>query len=99
MYNTATAFLEALVEQAITHAFVNLGSDHPGLVEAIAEARANGRPVPTMITCPNEMVALTIAHGHTQIRGQPQAVIIHVECGTQALACAVHNAAMARFPC
>ncbi|NKJ01606.1 thiamine pyrophosphate-binding protein [Novosphingobium sp. SG707] len=99
MYNTATAFLEALVEQAITHAFVNLGSDHPGLVEAIAEARANGRPVPTMITCPNEMVALTIAHGHTQIRSQPQAVIIHVECGTQALACVVHNAAMARFPC
>ncbi len=98
MYTTATAFLEALVEQGITHAFVNLGSDHPGLVEAIAEARANGRAVPTIVTCPNEMVALTIAHGHTQISGQPQAVIIHVECGTQALAGAVHNAAKARIP-
>lgn len=98
MYTTATAFLEALVEQGITHAFVNLGSDHPGLVEAIAEARANGRPVPTIVTCPNEMVALTIAHGHTQISGKPQAVIIHVECGTQALAGAVHNSAKARIP-
>lgn len=98
MYTTATAFLEALAEQDISHVFVNLGSDHPGLVEAIAEARAHGRPVPTIVTCPNEMVALTIAHGHTQISGKPQAVIVHVECGTQALAGAVHNAAKARIP-
>lgn len=98
MYTTAHAFLEALVEQGISHVFVNLGSDHPGLVEAIAEARACGRKVPTIVTCPNEMVALTIAHGHTQVSGKPQAVIVHVECGTQALAGAVHNAAKARIP-
>lgn len=98
MYTSATAFLEALVEQGITHAFVNLGSDHPGLVEAIARARALGHPVPQMITCPNEMVALSMAHGFAQVSGRPQAVIIHVECGTQALAGAVHNAAKGRVP-
>lgn len=98
MYTTATAFLEALIEQEVEYAFVNLGSDHPGLVEAIAEARAHGRPVPSMITCPNEMVALSMAHGHAQVSGRPQAVIVHVECGTQALAGAVHNAAKARVP-
>ena len=98
MYTTATAFLEALAEQDISHVFVNLGSDHPGLVEAVAEARAQGRALPAIITCPNEMVALTIAHGHTQISGKPQAVIVHVECGTQALGGAVHNAAKARIP-
>lgn len=98
MYTSATAFLEALVEQGITHAFVNLGSDHPGLVEAIARARALGHPVPHMITCPNEMVALSMAHGFAQVSGRPQAVIIHVECGTQALAGAVHNAAKGRVP-
>jgi acetolactate synthase-1/2/3 large subunit len=98
MYTSATAFLEALVEQRITHAFVNLGSDHPGLVEAIARARAMGNPVPRMITCPNEMVALSMAHGYAQVSGQPQAVIIHVECGTQALAGAVHNVAKGRVP-
>lgn len=98
MYTSATAFLDALVEQGIRYAFVNLGSDHPGLVEAIAKARAEGRPVPAMITCPNEMVALSIAHGFAQVTGEPQAVIIHVECGTQALAGAVHNAAKGRVP-
>lgn len=98
MYTTATAFLEAMVEQGIEYMFVNLGSDHPGLVEAIAKARAEGRTVPEVITCPNEMVALTIAHGYTQVTGRPQAVIVHVECGTQALAGAVHNAAKARIP-
>lgn len=98
MYTSATAFLEALVEQGITHAFVNLGSDHPGLVEAIARARTLGNPVPRMITCPNEMVALSMAHGYAQVSGQPQAVIVHVECGTQALAGAVHNAAKGRVP-
>lgn len=98
MYTTATAFLEALVEQKVEFIFANLGSDHAGLVEALSEAKANGRPMPKLITCPNEMVALSIAHGHAQISGRAQAVVVHVECGTQALAGAVHNAAKARIP-
>ena len=39
MYTTATALLEAMIEQGIEYLFVNLGSDHPGLVEAIARAQ------------------------------------------------------------
>lgn len=98
MYTTATAFLEALVEQDIDYIFANLGSDHPGLIEALAKAEEDGKRVPDVITCPNEMVALSIAHGYAQVSGKPQAVIVHVECGTQALAGAVHNAAKARIP-
>jgi acetolactate synthase-1/2/3 large subunit len=98
MYTASTAFLEALGEAGVSCIFVNLGSDHPALVEALAEARATGRPVPRIITCPNEMVALSAAHGHAQASGQAQAVIVHVECGTQALAGAVHNAAKGRIP-
>jgi len=98
MYTTATALLEAMIEQGIEYLFVNLGSDHPGLVEAIARARAHGQPVPHVVTCPNEMVALSIAHGFAQVTGRPQAVVVHVECGTQALAGAIHNAAKARIP-
>lgn len=98
MYTTATAFLDALVEQKVDYIFANLGSDHPGLVEALSEAKVTGRPVPKLVTCPNEMVALSIAHGHAQVTGRAQAVVIHVECGTQALAGAVHNAAKARIP-
>jgi acetolactate synthase-1/2/3 large subunit len=98
MYSTSSAFLDALVEAGVSHIFVNLGSDHPALVEAIAEARASGRAMPTVITCPNEMVGMSAAHGFWQISGIAQAVLVHVECGTQALAGAVHNAAKGRAP-
>jgi len=35
-YTTSTAFLEALAEAGIRYVFANLGSDHPGLIEALA---------------------------------------------------------------
>ncbi|HWK48021.1 MAG TPA: thiamine pyrophosphate-requiring protein [Stellaceae bacterium] len=98
MYTTSSAFLDALIEAGVSYIFANLGSDHPALVEAIAEARATGRPLPEVITCPNEMVGLSAAHGHWQASGVAQAVMVHVECGTQALAGAVHNAAKGRVP-
>lgn len=98
MYSASTAFLEALTEAGITHIFANWGSDHPALIEALAEARAHGRKIPAVLTCPNEMVALSAAHGFAQVSGQPQAVMVHVECGTQALAGAVHNADKGRVP-
>ncbi|BBD01507.1 acetolactate synthase I/II/III large subunit [Sphingobium sp. YG1] len=44
------------------------------------------------------MVGMSAAHGHWQVSGKAQAVIVHVECGTQALAGAVHNAAKGRAP-
>lgn len=30
VYTTSNVFIQTLVEAGITHAFVNLGSDHPG---------------------------------------------------------------------
>jgi acetolactate synthase-1/2/3 large subunit len=98
MYTTSTAFLEALTEAGVSYIFANLGSDHPALLEAMAEAHANGRRVPTIVTCPNEMVALSIAHGYAQTSGQAQAVMVHVDAGTQALAGGMHNAAKGRVP-
>ena len=98
MYTTSTAFLEALSEAGISHIFANLGSDHPAIVEALAEARETGREMPRLITCPNEMVGMHAAHGFGQVSGRPQAVLVHVECGTQSLAGAVHNAAKGRVP-
>ena len=41
---------------------------------------------------------MSAAHGFAQVSGRPQAVLVHVECGTQALAGAVHNAAKGRAP-
>lgn len=41
----------------ISHCFVNLGSDHPAVMEAIAFGRKE-RPdrFPRIITCPNEVL-------------------------------------------
>ncbi len=97
-YTASVALLEALQEAGVQYIFANFGSDHPGLLEALAESRVVGCPVPRVVTCPNEMVAMSAAHGFAQATGRPQAVIVHVECGTQALAGAVHNAAKGRVP-
>ncbi|MCT8997252.1 thiamine pyrophosphate-binding protein [Chelativorans intermedius] len=98
MYTASAAFLEALNEAGVSCIFANFGSDHPALIEALAEARATGRAVPAVLTCPNEMVAMSAAHGHALVSGRAQAVVVYVECGTQALAGAVHNAARGRVP-
>jgi len=94
--------LSALREAGVQYLFVNLGSDHSAFMEAYATARASKEggefPYPDVITCPNEMVALSAAHGHAAVSGRAQAVLVHVECGTQALAGAVHNAAKGRVP-
>jgi acetolactate synthase-1/2/3 large subunit len=98
MYTASAAMLEALQEAGVSYIFANFGSDHPALIEAIAEARSLGRPIPAVVTCPNEMVAMSCAHGYAQLTGRAQAVVVHVDCGTQSLGGAVHNAAKARIP-
>ena len=94
----SSALLETLQDLGVEFIFANFGSDHPAIVEAIAAARAAGQPLPQVITCPNEMVGMSAAHGFAAATGRPQAVLVHVECGTQALAGAVHNAAKGRVP-
>lgn len=86
-------------QAGVRYCFVNLGSDHPGLMEAMVKGQKE-RPdrFPKFITCPSEMVALSIADGYARVTGQPQAVIVHVDVGTQALGCAVHNASVGRAP-
>jgi acetolactate synthase I/II/III large subunit len=99
-YTTSTAFLEALAEAGVSYIFANLGSDHPGLIEALAQARAQGREeeLPRLIVCPHETVALSAAHAYASVTRQPQAVLVHVDAGTQNLGGAVGNAARGRVP-
>jgi acetolactate synthase I/II/III large subunit len=98
MYTASRALLDALVQHGVSHLFVNFGSDHAALIEAILEAHESGEAIPEIVTCPNEMVALSAAHGFWLASGVPQAVLVHVECGTQALAGAVHTADKGRAP-
>ncbi|KAJ8081093.1 hypothetical protein PM082_017934 [Marasmius tenuissimus] len=100
-YTASSAFLKVLSNAGITHAFVNWGSDHPALLEDLQRQRIEGDgsgTEPKIVTCPNEMVALSAAQGYAQVTGKPAAVIVHVDVGTQALAGAVHNVDRGRVP-
>ena len=99
-YTTSAAFLEALAEAGVRYIFANLGSDHPGLIEALARVKAQGLQgdVPRLIVCPHETVALSAAHAYAMVTCEPQAVIVHVEGGTLNLGGAVSNAARGRAP-
>lgn len=98
-YTTSFAFFEALIEAGVKNCFVNLGSDHPSILEAIVKGQKElPDKFPKIITCPNEMVALSMADGYARLSGEAQCVIVHVDVGTLALAAAVHNAAMGRAP-
>lgn len=98
-YTTSFAFFEALWEAGITHVFVNLGSDHPSIIEAMVKGQQEKKGhFPRIITCPNEMVALSMADGFARLTRKPQCVIVHVDVGTQGLGAAVHNASCGRAP-
>jgi acetolactate synthase I/II/III large subunit len=99
-YTTSTALLEALAEAGVSYIFANLGSDHPGLIEAFAQIKAEGREdeFPRLIVCPHEIVALCAAHAYATVTRQPQAVFVHVDAGTQNLGGAVSNALRGRVP-
>ncbi|HEY8043705.1 MAG TPA: thiamine pyrophosphate-requiring protein [Streptosporangiaceae bacterium] len=99
-YTTSTALLEALREAGVRYAFANLGSDHTGILEAYALASRQGTlgTLPELVLCPHESVALSAAQGYAQVSGSAQAVLVHVDCGTQNLGGAIHNAARGRVP-
>jgi len=98
MYTTSTALLEALHEAGVKYLFANFGSDHPAIIESLTDASEKNKELPKVIISPHEFVAMSAAHGYAQATGDPQAVIVHVECGTQNLGGAIHNAFKAKVP-
>src|SRR5215472_13080904 len=99
-YTVSRALLETMREAGVKYLFANLGSDHTGIVEAYAQARRDGRTgaLPELVLGPHEFVALSAAQGYAQVSGEAQAVLVHVDCGTQNLGGAVHNVSRGRVP-
>ncbi|MCL6648098.1 MAG: thiamine pyrophosphate-requiring protein [Chloroflexi bacterium] len=77
--------------------FINSGTDTFPVQEAIAKRQALGLTAPRVVLCLDEMVAAAAAHGHFLVSGKPQAVLVHVDVGTQQLGGAVHNAQRSRI--
>lgn len=90
---------EPILQAGITRCFVNVGSDHPSIIEAIVRGkRERPQSWPKFITCPSEITAISMADGYARVTGKPQAVVVHVDVGTQALGQGVHNASVGRVP-
>ncbi|KAH7089850.1 thiamine pyrophosphate enzyme [Paraphoma chrysanthemicola] len=98
-HTTAFTIFEGLWQAGVTNCFVNVGSDHPSILEAFVKGkRERPNAFPRMITCPSEVTAISIADGFARVTGRPQAVLVHVDVGTQALGQGVHNASIGRVP-
>ena len=73
-----------------------------GWVPPVAGGSGGASPrdsrVPRLIVCPHESVALSAAHAYASVSRQPQAVLVHVDAGTQNLGGAVSNAMRGRVP-
>lgn len=90
--NGAEALVQHLVAQGVDWIFLNPGTDTAPIQEAVVALSAAGHPVPRIQVCPDERVAMSAAQGYWVRTGRPQAVIVHVDVGTQALGATLHNA-------
>ncbi|RQG87927.1 thiamine pyrophosphate-requiring protein [Natrarchaeobius halalkaliphilus] len=100
LVTSGEALLESLADHGVEYLFSNLGTDHTPLIEAISRIRARGEEtsIPEIVLCPHEYVAMSAAHGYAAVSGEPQAVLVHVDVGTQNLGGAMHNAHRANVP-
>ncbi|MBI3077967.1 MAG: thiamine pyrophosphate-requiring protein [Deltaproteobacteria bacterium] len=96
--NGAEALVEVLSANGVEYLFTNTGTDHAAILEALAKYEATGRRPPRAILCMYENVAMHAAHGYAAATGRPQAVLVHVDVGTQNVGGALHNACRARVP-
>lgn len=97
-YTTAAALLDALELAGVTHLFVNLGSDHPGILEAMSLRTVNKNKGIRFLTAPNEFVGVCAAQGYYQVSGVMAAILVHVDVGTMAMGGSVHNVSRNRVP-
>ena len=98
LHSAAHYFLEGLVEAGIEYLFCNLGTDHATLIEEMAKFKAQGKAIPTVITCPHENVAIHMAGGFAAYTGRGQGVLVHVDAGTANAVMGMHNLMRARLP-
>ncbi len=93
---SAEAYVRALMAHGVECLFMNPGTDTIPIQEALSKLEQLGEPVPRTVLCLFELVALAAAHGYYQATGRPQAVLVHVDVGTQNLGGMLHNAQRGR---
>jgi acetolactate synthase I/II/III large subunit len=93
---TAEAYVRALISHDVDYLFLNPGTDTFPVQEALVKLESEGHRVPTTVLCLFETVALAAAHAYHAATGRPQAVLVHVDVGTQNLGSMLHDAQRGR---
>jgi acetolactate synthase I/II/III large subunit len=94
----AAELVTVLQDEGIGHLFVNPGMYTAPLRAALADADAAGLAHPQAVLCVHEHVALSAAHGHHLVSGDPQAVMVHVQSGDLKLEGVAEHAQRSRIP-
>ena len=92
------AIVAALAHGGVDHLFFSSGTELAFYQEAIAKARALGRPAPRLITMTHEYVGLNAALGYAAVSGKPGVTSAHVDVGTQHHGGALHTAWRSGLP-
>src|SRR5262245_14704040 len=93
---SAEAFVRTLMAQGVDCLFLNPGTDTIPIQEALSKLEQLGVAVPRTVLCLFETVALAAAHGYFAATGRAQAVLVHVDVGTQNLGGMLHDAQRGR---
>jgi acetolactate synthase-1/2/3 large subunit len=88
----AEAILHTLAVQGVDFVFFHPGTDTAPLQEAVFSLGAKRLACPTILPCAYESVGLAAAHGYWKVTQRPQAVVVHVDIGTQNLGAMLHDA-------
>jgi acetolactate synthase-1/2/3 large subunit len=94
----ADRLVGAMARRGISNLWFTSGTELAFYQEACLKAKAEGRPTPTLRTCPHEHVALAAAGGETRVTGRPSATAAHVDVGLINAGGAVHNAFRGGYP-
>ncbi|WP_199723080.1 thiamine pyrophosphate-binding protein [Halobellus sp. Atlit-38R] len=84
----AESMLRSLAESGLGYVFANFGTDHTPLIGA-ARLREADEAIPEFVVCPHEFGAMFAAYGYAAVAGDPEAVFVHVDVGTQHLGAAI----------
>jgi acetolactate synthase I/II/III large subunit len=92
------AIVAAMALGGVEYLFFTSGSEIMFYQEAVAKARALGRPTPKLVTITHETVNLCAAIGYSMYTGNPAATAAHVDVGTLHYGGAIHTASRGGVP-
>ena len=96
--DNSDAIVASMAAGGIDHLFFTSGAEIVFYQEAIARAKAQGRPAPRLITMPHEHASLNAALGYAAVSGKPAATAAHVDAGTLNYGGAIHTAWRSGLP-